>query len=450
MNALETSFDEQNRKIEELTTALARQEVLIVHMKQMLEKLVNSNRTTTANNQEIVQPISTSNNSDFRLSTDETLLNDSSENNSQSIEIPINQNENVGVNVLSKSNPTTNVENQAQTNYVTTTVASGSDVNGHLSTTSDPINKIKPKKKQRKTQVGQWCHERNPKTTTESPGFNRINDDDVASAIASSSYMLPTEQQQHERNFIEQNLPSSNSIDSQLSTFPHTTNETAAPVRENGSIECSLLHSLQTTITSKTGRATTIKDCSDQTPVLIIHNDHLHGNTSMKISMVSSSIHGDFYSTYQFVTVEKKPVDTIHRKIEPDHNRIELSGLKVKKVCNHTLQNGETFKLKSYPSGEVIDTEIEHPLELTEKYNLKEQRLCIRFFRDGMPISDQVIFFSNPIIALPDAQTSVIMDASIRRSLLEKISLDFTNPYSKKISIKLSKLLNCTLRSGYK
>ncbi|CAF4192060.1 unnamed protein product, partial [Adineta steineri] len=417
----------------------------------MFHELVESNRTTTANNQQMVQPISTSNNSDVRLSTDETLLNYSSENNSQSIEIPINQNENAGVNVLSKSNSTTNVENQAQTNYVTTTVAGGSNVNGYSSTTSAAIDRIVQEKNQGQVQLAQGCHDINDESAVESFDLNRTNDD-VTTAIASSSYMLPKELQQHEKYSTKQNPTGSNSTDSQLLPFPSTTNETAAPVRESGSIECSLLHPLQTKITSKPDRSTRVKDCLNQSPILGVHSNGPLTNISMEMAMVSSSIHGHFHSTYQFETAEKKLVDTIHCKIEPGRNKIELSGLELKKVCNHTLEleKGKSFTLKSYPSGEEINIKINGQQKLTNKYNLKEQRLCIRFFRDGIPIPNQVIFFSNPIVASPDAQTNIGMDASIRRSLLEKISLDFTNPRSKNISIKLSEPLHCTLRSGYK
>ncbi|CAF1020992.1 unnamed protein product [Adineta steineri] len=408
---LKTAFNEQNHKIVKLEEELA-------CMKQILHQLVESNKTTKINNQQIVQPISTSDNADFRLSTDEILLNDSSENNNQNIDMPINQNENAGMNVLSKSNPTTNVESQIHTNYPTTTVASDLNLNGHLSTTSD---KILSKKKQKKVQVGQSCREVIYETTVESSELNHTTDC-VTSAIATSSFVLNEPQQQH-NNFTKQNLSSSNSVDNQLWRYMDMTNVTPAAI--DGSIQCSLLHSLhplQAKLINKTDRFTELKDCRKETPVLTIRSDGPLENISMEIAMVSSSRHGNFSGIYQFKETNDKgvvtSVDIIHRNIGSCNDKsktIELTGLELKKVRNQDLEleRGTVFTLKSYPSGKKINIPIKGQKKLTNEYNLKEQRLFIRFFRDGMPIPDQPIFFSNPIIDSSDAQINVAIHPPI-------------------------------------
>ncbi|CAF0836611.1 unnamed protein product [Adineta steineri] len=420
LDELITSLNEKNDKIEELTTTVARLEEELARMKQMFHRIAGSNKTATTNNQQTGQPISTSNNSDYRLSTDETLLNDSSENNSQSIEIPINQNGTVSVNVLSKSNPTTNVENQTRTNYLTTTVASSSNVYGHSSASPDAIDEIRRQKNQGEVQLGRSCRDKNRKTTTESSDLNRRNDD-VTPPIASSSCVLPNGQTEYSLEFKKQNLSNSNSIVNQFLPFSCTTNETSAPVRGNGPINISLLHALhplQAEDTNKTDRFTQLKDCRNKTPVLTIRSDDPLENISMKINIISRSGHGDFYGLYQFKETGDKgvvtSVDTIHRNIgscDDKPTRIKLPGLEMQKLRDSDLElekgKKNAYKLKSYPSGKEINIPSNGPQKLIKEYNLKDPRLCIRLFRNNIPIPDQPIFFSNPLIGSSRTQTKV-------------------------------------------
>ncbi|CAF3358865.1 unnamed protein product [Rotaria socialis] len=223
-----------------------------------------------------------------------------------------------------------------------------------------------------------------------------------------------------------------------------------------------LLHPLKQNITGKADRTEKLLDVLDRDPVLYLWGINLSNFNRMEMVMVSESCKGKFFSIYQPAYNKGNHDDILSFPIKLCHdqpNLLRLENVSMRKrpdydmknqVSVSRMQSEKTYILKSYPSGEPVNTKISAQQEFNKTYNLTRIQPVFRLVPEHLQTQQPFEFYANLLYRLSKSEE---IDCKLNVTMLNFSGSDVPfndNRHQIILSIEIPEMFHCTIKTGFK
>ncbi|CAF3349957.1 unnamed protein product [Rotaria socialis] len=223
-----------------------------------------------------------------------------------------------------------------------------------------------------------------------------------------------------------------------------------------------LLHPLKQNITGKADRTEKLLDVLDRDPVLYLWGINLSNFNRMEMVMVSESCKGKFFSIYQPAYNKGNHDDMLSFPIKLCHdqpNLLRLENVSMRKrpdydmknqVSVSRMQSEKTYILKSYPSGEPVNTKISAQQEFNKTYNLTRIQPVFRLVPESLQTQQPFEFYANLLYRLSKSEE---IDCKLNVTMLNFSGSDVPfndNRHQIILSIEIPEMFHCTIKTGFK